>query len=304
MEQEAQVWLNGRFVRSADAKVSILTHSLQYGSGIFEGIRAYRTQKGPAVFRLPEHARRFVNTARIVGMPLQQTQKEIEAAVIATVKKNKLEECYIRPFAFYDDSRIGLDPTGKKVSLAIMAVAFGSYFQKKDVGIKCVVSSWCRMNSQILPPQAKYSGNYANSILASVEAKGRGADEAILLSTSGHVAEGPGENIFLVDDGKLVTPSKDSDILIGITRDSIIKVAESTGLEVEERRVHREELYIADELFFTGTAAELTPITAVDSRKIGSGRIGPITKMLSEKFSKIVQGGNDEYLQWLTMVNV
>lgn len=302
MATSQYVWLNGKMVNFADANVSILTHSMQYGSGIFEGIRAYKTQKGAAIFRLPEHAKRLVNTARIVGMPLQYAQKEIEKAVVETVRKNKFDECYIRPFAFYDDARIGLDPTGKRVSLAIMAVEFGSYFKNKDAGIRCVVSSWRRMNSDILPPQAKLSGNYANSILASSEAKARGADEAILLSTNGYVAEGPGENIFLVENGMLVTPSKESDILIGITRDSLIKVAEATGLEVEERLVHREELYTCDEAFFTGTAAELTPITEVDSRKVGSGKMGPITKMLSGRFSDIVQGKNNEYKAWLTYV--
>jgi branched-chain amino acid aminotransferase len=302
MEHGAPVWLDGKLVKAADAKASILTHSMQYGSGIFEGIRAYKTQKGAAIFRLPEHAKRLVNTARICGMPLNYDQKEIEKAVIETVRKSGFHDCYIRPFAFYNDQRIGLDTTDKKVSLAIFAVQFGNYFQGKDTGIRCIVSSWSRFNSQMLPPQAKLSGNYANSILASAEAKRRGADEAILLSSNGYLAEGPGENIFLVEDSVLVTPSKESDILIGITRDSLIKIAEANGLEVEERFVHREELYTCDELFFTGTAAELTPITEVDSRSIGKGKPGPITKMLSGKLSEIVQGKKAEYAGWLTFV--
>ncbi len=302
MASKQYVWFDGKFVDFEKANVHILTHSLQYGSGIFEGIRAYSTEKGPAIFRLREHAKRFLNSSKIVGLDLQMQQKEIEEAIKEAVKKNKLESCYIRPFAFYNDQGIGLNVVGKKVSVAIAALAFGNYFEGKDAGIKCKVASWQRINSYVLPPQAKLSGNYANSILASLEAKLAGADEAILLSPGGYVAEGPGENIFLVNDGKIITPSKDSDILLGITRNSIIKVAESMGFEVEERLVHKEELYTCDEAFFTGTAAELTPITSIDSRKIGNGKPGPITKVLGDKFSGVVHGKEREYMQWLTFL--
>jgi branched-chain amino acid aminotransferase len=219
------------------------------------------------------------------------------------VKKNRLDSCYIRPFAFYNDHNIGLPPLGKKISTFMAAVAFGAYFAGgKEKGISCKVSSWRRINSSILPPSAKASGNYANSIIANVEAKKAGADEAILLSTTGHVAEGSGENIFLVQNGVLVTPSKASDILPGITRDSILRIAQIMGVETEEREVHREELYNADELFFTGTASEVTPITNVDFKPIGSGKPGPITKMLATKYSAIVTGNDAEFGSWLTYV--
>lgn len=224
-------------------------------------------------------------------------------AVTALVRKNGLKSCYIRPYAFYNDDHIGLDVSGKKISVAIAAVDFGSYFGGKDKGINCIVSSWRRINSQILPVQAKASGNYLNSIIASYEAKLRGADEAILLDIRGYIAEGPGENIFLVRDNKLITPSESSDILLGITRDSIMKLAESRGIEVEERLVHREELYTADELFFCGTAAELTPITHVDSRAVNGGKVGPITKMFSKAYSDASTGYDNVFSSsWLTFV--
>jgi branched-chain amino acid aminotransferase len=300
MAGKQYVWMDGRLVDFKSANVHILTHSLQYGSGIFEGIRAYKTMTGTAIFRLEEHVRRFLETAKIYDMNLGFSHNQLKDAITDLVKKNGLESCYIRPFAFYNDQRIGLSVTGKKISVAIAAVAFGNYFEDKNKGIKCKVSSWRRINSEIMPPHAKGSGNYMNSVLASEEAKRNGADEAILLGLDGYVAEGPGENIFLVKDEKLLTPPESADILLGITRDSIIKVAESMGLVVEERNVHREELYIADELFFTGTAAELTPITSVDGKRIGLGHIGPITKMLSEKFTQIVTGEDKQFSNWLS----
>jgi branched-chain amino acid aminotransferase len=274
---------------------------MQYGSGVFEGIRAYRTAGGVSLFRLSDHIKRFVNSARIYSMEIGYTAKELEAVVASLVKKSGLESCYIRPFAFYNDHNIGLSTEGKTVSVFIAAVPFGAYFGPgKEKGIACKVSSWHRINSTIMPPEAKASANYANSILANGEAKAVGADEAILLSVNGYVAEGPGENIFLVKDGMLLTPSKDADILLGITRDSIIKIAENMGIEVQERNIHREELYTCDEAFFTGTAAELTPIIAVDSRKIGAGKPGPIMKTLAEKYSAVVTGRDAEYGSWLT----
>jgi branched-chain amino acid aminotransferase len=297
---KSYVWLDGKFIDSSKAVVPISNHSLQYGSGIFEGIRAYSTAKGPAVFRLKEHAARFMRTAKIAGMALPVTQKELEKAIVEIVGKNKLESCYIRPFGFYNDPRIGLDTDGKKISVAVIAVPFGNYFGDKDKGIRCKISSMRRINSQILPPQAKLSGNYATSVLASKEAKNAGAEEAILLSINGWVAEGPGENIFLVSDNKLITPSKASDILLGITRDSVIKTAESIGITVEEREVHREELLTAEEVFFSGTAAEITPIISIDGVKIGNGKPGPITRMLWDRFTEIVSGRDQEFMHWLT----
>ncbi|MEM3839115.1 MAG: branched-chain amino acid transaminase [Candidatus Micrarchaeaceae archaeon] len=299
MPKKQYIWIDGKMAESRHSNVHVLTHSLQYGSGIFEGIRAYQTSAGPAIFRLKDHAKRFLNSAKIAGMNLGLAQADIEEAVKSVVRKNGIASGYIRPFAFYNDSRIGLSTLGKKVSVAVAAIEFGSYFDNKDKGVRCKVSSWHRPNSMILPVEAKLSGNYANSILASLEAKLAGFDEAIMLSSNGYVAEGPGENIFLVRDGALVTPSKDSDILLGITRDSILKIAKQKGLPVEERPVHREELYSCDEAFFTGTAAEITPIVSIDSRQIGSGRPGAMTKALWDAFSAIVHGNDPLYKGWL-----
>ncbi|MGC8586497.1 MAG: branched-chain amino acid transaminase [Candidatus Micrarchaeia archaeon] len=299
-----KVWLDGRIVPYDKAQVPILTHSLQYGSGIFEGIRAYETSKGPAIFRLKDHVKRFMNSMKIYYMHTAFSEDEIKSAIIKVVKANKLSSCYIRPFAFYNSDSIGVSPKGKKISIYIAAVPFGAYFGSgKEKGIKCKVSSWHRINSLILPPQAKASGNYINSILANMEAISSGADEAILTAINGYVAEGPGENLFIVEDGKLLTPSREADILLGITRDTIIKLAESIGIEVVERSIHKEELYTADELFFAGTAAEVTPIVNVDGIQIGSGKPGPMTKMIAEKYSSVVTGNDEEHSDWLTYVN-
>lgn len=290
-------------VKESDASIPILTHSMQYGSGIFEGVRAYSTRNGTAIFRLKDHMKRFARSAKIYSIDLGYSQEQLFEAICKLVKANKLDSGYIRPFAFYDDHNIGMSTAGKKISVSVCAVPFGAYFGGgKEIGVSCKVSSWKRINSSILPVEAKASGNYLNSIIASSEAKRTGADEAILLSTNGYVAEGPGENIFLVEDGKLVTPSKDSDILLGITRHSIIKIAEFMGIEVLERNVHREELYIADEVFFSGTAAEITPITSIDSIKIGKGKPGPLTKMLAQKYSEVVLGKESNFKYWLTYI--
>ena len=295
------VWLDNRIVKADDAKVPIMTHSLQYGSGIFEGIRAYETDNGIAVFRLDEHVRRFMNSMKIYSMDHGYTERQIREAILGVVRKNGISSGYIRPFAFYNDDQIGLSTSGKRVSVFIAARPFGKYFAKQS-GIRCKVSSWLRINSGILPVEAKASGNYLNSIIASMEAKSIGFDEAILMSQNGYVAEGPGENIFFVKDNVLLTPDKGSDILLGITRDSLIKMAESMGIEVRERQMHREELYTADELFFSGTAAELTPITSVDGIKIGTGAVGPITKMLAQTFDDVVHGRNKDFAHWLTYI--
>jgi len=297
------IWFDGKFVEFEKAKVHVLTHSLQYGSGIFEGIRAYATDKGPAIFRLKDHVNRFFNSAKIYSMKLPFDNEEISNAIIETLRKNKLNEAYIRPFAFYNDANIGLDVTGKKISVIIATVPLKTYFKNKDKGISCKISEWHRINSLILPPLAKASGNYINSIIASLEAKASGADEAILTSVQGYVAEGAAENIFMVKDGLLITPPREADILLGITRDSVIKIAENLGIEVIERNIHKEELYTCEELFFAGTAAEITPIVSVDARVIGNGKIGPITKTISDKYFDIVHGRDILFKEWLTYIN-
>lgn len=296
-------WLDGKLIDNRRAVVPILTHSMQYGSGIFEGIRCYETSMGPAIFRLNDHVKRFFRSAKVYSMDLKYTNSDIHEAIVKVVKENKFGSCYIRPFAFYNDHNIGVSTTGKKISVFIGTIPFGAYFGKgKDSGIKCKISSWQRINSLILPPEAKASGNYINSIIANLDAVSSGADEAILTSFDGYVAEGPGENIFIVEEGKLVTPSREADILMGITRDSIIKIAQNMGLIVVERNIHKEELYTCDEAFFVGTAAEVTPITSIDFRKIGDGKPGPLTKTLANEYSNVVSGKNREFTHWLTYI--
>ncbi len=297
-EKMKKVWLDGKLMDYDKAQVPIMTHSMQYGSGIFEGIRAYNTKNGPAIFRLEDHIERFFNSAKIYSMKLGFSKEEIKKAIEEVVKANNFTDCYIRPFAFYNDDNIGVSAYGKKVSVYIAAVPFGAYFGQRDAGIKCKVSSWHRISSEVLPVKAKASGNYLNSIIASNEAKACGFDEAILISADGNVAEGPGENIFFVENSKLVTPDESADILKGITRATIIEIAENKGIEVEERQVKRDELYIADELFFSGTAAEITPIVNVDGIEVSKG-MGPITKILSDSYFDIVHGNNPEFKDWL-----
>ncbi len=303
MVEERKYWLNGQFISESMAKVPILTHSLQYGSGIFEGIRAYETPKGPAIFRLRDHMKRFVDTAKIYRMNLGFTLEELENGVREVVKINNLKSCYIRPFAFYDDDHVGVGTTGKKVSTFIAAIPFGKYFSEADKGLRCKVSSWHRIDSTILPIQAKASGNYLNSVIAMHDAHESGYDEAILTDRNGYVAEGPGENIMLVKNGEIITPGRESSILLGITRFSILKMARDMGFEVVERLIHREELYTADEIFFVGTAAEVTPVTNVDGIEIGSGSVGEITSKIRSAYFDIVQGRNPAYESWLTYLN-
>ncbi len=296
-------WLDGKIVDEEKAKVGLLTHSLQYGSGIFEGIRSYKTKDSKtAIFRLEDHIKRFFRSAKIYSMNLGYNEDELCVAIKHLLKLNNLKSSYIRPFAFYNDQNIGLNVLNKKISVFIAAVEFGNYFKNKNMGIKCKISSWRRFNSSILPIQAKASGNYINSILSSTEAKHAGYDEAIILSTNGYVAEGPGENIFLVKDNELITPDNSSDILLGITRDSIIKIARQEGIRVIERKIHREELYTSDEVFFSGTAAELTPIINIDGINLLNASAGPITNLLANKFYNIVSGNNKEFKNWLTII--
>ncbi len=303
MSEEPKVWLDGDLIKESDAKVPIMTHSLQYGSGIFEGIRSYETNNGSAVFRLDDHVRRFFNSAKTYFMDLPYTPAQIRKAILEILKANGLKSSYIRPFAFYNDSRIGIHTRDKKLSVFIAAVPFGAYFGDAQAkGLRCKVSSWHRITSSVLPIQAKASGNYLNSIIANGEVRKAGYDEAIMTSANGFVAEGPGANIFLVRNGDLITPNKDSDILLGITRDSIIKIAKSLHLEVEERFVHREELYSADEVFLVGTAAEVTPVVSVDGVNVGEGAPGEITGKIGSKFSEIVHGRDSYFSEWLTPV--
>lgn len=298
-----KVWLDGKIVDYENARVPILTHSLQYGTRIFEGIRAYANSGTASIFRLGDHVRRFLYTARMYHMNLGYSASELEEAIIEVVRANALVSCYIRPFAYYASNDISLSTRGKKVSVAIAAVPFGQYFgDKLTGGVRCRVSSWRRINSDILPVQAKASGNYLNSIIASFDVESTDFDEVILLSSKGHVAEGPGENIFLVKDGHLLTPGVESDILLGITRSSVIEIAGNLGIRTEEREIHREELYTADEVFFCGTAAEITPVVNIDGVPVGNGEKGTATSRLQKTYFDAVTGKLPEYRKWLTPV--
>lgn len=304
MEKAKKIWMDGKLVNWEDAKVHILTHSLHYGSAIFEGIRCYETTGGPAVFRLKDHVKRLFNSAKIYSMEIPYTPKEIYDAVKQTVKVNGLKECYIRPISYYGYGELKLDSLQSKVGVAIAAFPFTSFLGKKKQvdGVRCKISSWIRITSSIMPPQAKAAGNYANSLLADLEARKAGYDEAIFENINGYIAEGPGENIFLVRDGKIITPAPSAGVLCGITRDSVMKIARDMGYEVTERDIPREEVFISDEAFFTGTAAEITPIVEVDNRKVGNGKRGPITEKIQKKFFKIVKGEDRDYSEWLDFI--
>ena len=296
--------MDGRLVPWKKANVHVLTHTLHYGLGVFEGIRCYKTKKGPAVFRLKDHMKRLENSAKLVEMKLPYSIEELIKATKKTIKANQIEECYIRPIAFYGYGVMGLDPTGALVNVAIAVWPWGTYLGEKGLehGIKAKISSWRRIDPRILPYQSKLVANYANSIFAKLDAVKSGYDEAILLNLEGFVAEGPGENVFIVEDGKLITPPLSACALAGITRDSIIKIAKDEKINFEERNITREQLYAADEAFFTGTAAEVVPIREIDGHKIGSGKRGKITEKLQHIFFNAVRGEEPKYESWLDYV--
>ncbi len=298
------IWMDGKFVQWEKANVHVLTHTLHYGLGVFEGIRCYKTVKGPAVFRLKDHIKRLENSAKLVGMKLPYSVDELVKATKETIKTNEIEECYIRPIAYYGYGVMGLNPKGSKVNVAIAVWPWGTYLGEEGLenGIRVKVSPWLRIHPRILPTQAKIVANYANSILAKVDALNSGYDEAILLNIDGYVAEGPGENVFIVKGGKLMTPPVSSGALVGITRDSIIKIASDEGISFEERDFKPDELYAADEAFFTGTAAEVTPIREVDGKAIGDGKRGPVTEKLQRIFFNAVRGKEPKYEAWLDYV--
>lgn len=295
------IWMDGKLVPWKEAKVHVLTHTLHYGMGVFEGIRCYKTEKGPAVFRLKDHMKRLENSAKLAGMKLPYSVAELVKATKRIIEANEIEECYIRPIAYYGYGVMGLDPEDSKVNVTIAVWPWGTYLGEEGLerGVRAKISPWARVHPRILPPQAKIVGNYVNSILAKVDALKSGYDEAILLNMDGNVAEGPGENLFIVKNGELMTPPLSSGALEGITRDSIIKIAKDEGIDFEERNISREELHVADEAFFTGTAAEVTPIREIDGRRIGDGKRGPITTKLQQIFFNAVRGKEPKYEFWL-----
>jgi len=298
------IWFNGKLIPWKEARVHVLTHALHYGTGVFEGIRCYETAKGPAVFRLKDHLRRLFNSAKIYLMKIPYSEKELYDATLRLIRANKLKACYIRPIAFYGYGEMGLNPLKNPVDVAIAVWPWGTYLGEEGLrkGVRCKISSWCRIDSRILPPQAKATANYFNSVLAKLEALQCGYDEALVPNINGLISEGPGENIFIVKDGTIITPPSSSGILFGITRDSVVKLARDMGIQVTERDLPREEIFTADEAFFTGTAAEVTPIREVDGRTIGSGGRGPVTEKLQKRFFDVVKGKDRKHLGWLDFV--
>ena len=296
------VWFDGKYMPVEKAQVSITTHAIHYGTSVFEGIRAYWNGKNLHVFRLNEHIKRFRRSGQYYNISLNFSDKEITDAVIGICKKNNIKKsCYIRPFYFVGEYGINLYVTEKApTNVAIFTFPFGDLFNKN--GITAGVVSWRKFSDNSTPPQAKMGGNYLNSIIATQEAKRIGVDEAILLDQNGNVSEAPGENIFIVRDGQLSTPSLSSSALEGITRDAIIKIAKDLDVDVTEREITRSELITSDEIFLTGTAAEITPIILMDSKKVGNGKIGDITKKMMEEYTDIVMNNNDDYAYWLTAV--
>jgi branched-chain amino acid aminotransferase len=296
-----KIWMDGAFVDWDKAHVHVLSHTLHYGLGAFEGIRCYNTASGSAIFRLPEHLDRLYGSAHIAGIKIPYTKEELQQAIIDTVKINAVQECYIRPLVYLGYGEMGINNRHNPVNVAIAVWPWGAYLGEGALaeGIRVCVSSFTRHHVNVMMTKAKIVGNYANSQLAKMEAINSGYDEAVILDVQGNVAEGSGENIFIVRRGELKTPPLTA-ILEGITRNSIIDLARHLGVPVQEAIFSRDELYVADEAFFTGTAAELTPIREVDNRTIGSGRPGPITHKLQQAFFRVVQGKDDTFKEWLT----
>lgn len=296
------VWFDGKLVRDEDAKVPVMTHAIHYGTSVFEGLRGYWNSKNLNIFRLQDHIKRFRNSGKVYSIALRFTDKEIANAIIQICKKNNVKEsCYIRPFYFIGKHGINLHVTeNTPTHAAIVMFPFGELFNRN--GIKVGISSWRRINDISTPPLAKMGGNYLNSILATQESKRNGYDEAILLDHLGNISEAPGENIFIIRDGKLLTPPPSSSALEGITKDSVVKIAEDLGYQTVEREIPRTEIYFADEVFLTGTAAEISPVISVDGKKVGDGKVGKITENIRKGYSDITMGKNKKYSKWITPV--
>lgn len=299
------IWFDGRFIPFEDAKISVMTHSLHYGVGVFEGIRAYRTYDGRiAIFRLREHVRRFLDSAKIYRLEIPFSEEELVNAIKELVRKSGFDECYIRPIAFINSTKLGVKPASRKASVAIGLVRWGKYLGKAYYeGARVTVSPWRRIPSSSLPLNAKATGQYLNSYLATIDAEIKGYDEAILLDIRGFVSEGPGENIFMVKNGKAYTPPLYASVLPGVTRETVIKILKDE-LEIEtiERDIALGELLTADEVFFTGTAAEITPVVEIDGVKIGAGKPGPLTRKIQALYDDVVRGKIEKYREWLFYV--
>ena len=304
MKEVGKIWMNGKLVPFKNAKVHVLTHALHYSTAVFEGIRCYDTPNGSAIFRLPEHVDRFFNSSKLYGMKIRFTKKQIIDAIIKTVKASGLKECYIRPIAYYGYGTMGLTPTLNKVDVSISCWEWkmGESKAGKFSGAKCKISKWIRIDSKSQPMQAKSAANYSNAALARVEALKGGYDEAIMLNSGGKVAEGSAENIFVIKNGRIKTPPLSADILNGITRDSVIQLIRANGIKLIEKNITVKELLNADEVFMTGTAAEVKSVAKINKIKIGNGKIGKITGILQELFMDVVMGDDQRFVSWLRYI--
>jgi branched-chain amino acid aminotransferase len=308
-DRDGKIWMDGQMVDWRDAKIHVLTHTLHYGCGAFEGVRAYQTADGgTAIFRLEEHTERLFNSAKILRMQIPFTKEEVNEAQKAVVRENKLESAYIRPLTWIGDKKLGVSPRGNTIHLMVAAWSWGAYLGEEGLkrGIRVKTSSYTRHHVNITMTQAKAVSNYTNSILANMEALDDGYDEALLLDSSGFVSEGAGENIFVIKNGVIYTPDLSAGALNGITRNTVFHIAKDLGLEIVQKRITRDEVYIADEAFFTGTAAEVTPIRELDRIELGKddyvGSRGPITEKIQSGFFDIVSGRNPQYAHWLSKV--
>jgi branched-chain amino acid aminotransferase len=302
-DRDGKIWKDGHMIEWRDATLHMLTHSLHYGMAIFEGVRAYKTVDGTAIFRLKEHTQRLFNSAKIFQMQMPYDMETLMAAQLDVVRANKLESCYIRPLAWIGSEKMGVSARGNTIHVSIAAWPWGAYLGEEGLakGIRVKTSSFTRHHVNVSMVRAKASGYYINSILANQEVTAEGYDEALLLDTEGYVSEGAGENVFIVKAGKIYTPDLAS-CLDGITRDSVLTMARDLGIEITEKRITRDEIYCADEAFFTGTAAEVTPIRELDNRTIGTGSRGPVTEKLQSLFFDVVGGKATKYKHWLTPV--
>jgi branched-chain amino acid aminotransferase len=299
MRETEKIWMNGELVNWAEAKIHVGTHGLHYGSGVFEGIRCYETARGPAVFRLTDHLQRLHNSARLLQMRLPFSVEEIRAACHELIAANGLPECYLRPLAFYGYGELGVPPGNNPVDVVIMSWPWGVYLGEDALerGVRAKISSWQRIGPNVIPHVAKATGVYLNSMLAVMEVNEAGYEEAILLTQDGYIADGSGENVFVVKDGQLSTPDLSSSILPGITRNTVIQIAQDLGYSVQETNLIRADLYLADEVFMCGTAAEVTPVRAVDDREIGDP--GPVTRELQQAYLDTVRGRREQWSHWL-----
>jgi len=303
-DRDGKIWMDGELVDWRDAKIHVLTHTLHYGCGAFEGVRAYETTRGTAIFRLQEHTDRLFNSAKILRMKIPFPREEIFEAQRTVIRENGLKSGYLRPLVWLGSEKLGVSPKGNTVHCMVAAWPWGAYLGEEGMqkGIRVKTSSYTRHHVNITMTQAKAVSNYTNSILANMEATDDGYDEALLLDASGFVSEGAGENLFIVRKGKVATPDLSAGALDGITRGTVFSICRDLGLEVVEKRITRDEVYLADEAFFTGTAAEVTPIRELDRLPIGEGRRGPITEKIQKAFFDIVGGKDDRYSEWLTAV--